>query len=64
MSNDPKLVDILNSASRKAELAIRDSATGRPNPQGQQDTINQLVKVILQLDARIVALEENLKNQG
>lgn len=64
MSNDPKLMDALNSTVRKADRAIRAGASGRPDHQAQADTINQLVKVITQLDARIVVLEENLKNQS
>jgi uncharacterized coiled-coil protein SlyX len=64
LSNDPKLIDALNRAVSKADQAIRATASGRPDPQAQADTINRLVKVITQLDERIVALEEKLKNQA
>ncbi|NWD57269.1 hypothetical protein HX878_21305 [Pseudomonas veronii] len=64
MSNDPKLMDTLNSTVRKADRAIRAGASGRPDYQAQADAINQMAKVITQLDARIVILEESLKNQS
>lgn len=64
MSNDPTLMDALNRTVRKADQAIRAGASGRQDHQAQVDTINQLVKVITQLDARIVMLEENLKSQS
>lgn len=64
MANDPKLMDALNRAVRKADQAIRAGAGGRPAPQAHADTINQLVKVVTLLDARIVVLEETLKSQS
>ncbi|MDF3239970.1 hypothetical protein [Pseudomonas veronii] len=64
MSNDPKLVEALNRLVRTADQSIRAAAHGRPDPQSQADTINQLANVIMQLDARIVTLEETIKGHN
>jgi len=64
LDNNPKLIEALNGAVRKADQSIRATANGRPDPQAQAETINQMAKVIMQLDARIVVLEENLKSQS
>ncbi|WP_217190689.1 hypothetical protein [Pseudomonas shirazica] len=62
MSNDPKLIDALNRAVRKADQAIRASLTTRPDPQAAADAINSFSKVVQLLDARIAAIEEKLKD--
>lgn len=62
MDNNPDLVQAMNKVVRTADQAIRSAASGRPDYQIQADVINNLVKVVLQLDERIVALEEQLSS--
>ncbi|AGZ34719.1 MAG: hypothetical protein ACOKSU_25990 [Pseudomonas sp.] len=62
MQNSKKVIDELNSATRKINQALRASGTNRPDPQSAADCFNRLTAAILDIDARLVVVEKSLES--